>query len=158
MHRSITILFVSLFVCVGAVALSVFAAQETEPAEAAFMGQKKCTKCHIKQYKAWKGSLHAKAFEALDARYHHDAACVKCHTTGFGAGGFTTAAESGHLVGVQCEQCHGAGSGHIALMAQLKKDKVDKKDYPEHKKIVLTPNNCAACHKPHTAHPEVEKK
>ncbi|CAL8979670.1 Perchlorate reductase subunit gamma [Rhodoplanes serenus] len=95
-----------------------------------FEGVSVCRKCHIDQAESWAQTSHAKAFESLkpkvkaDAKqkgkldpnkdYTADAACVGCHTTGFGKpGGFsaaTPAAEHKNFAVVGCESCHGAGA------------------------------------------------
>ncbi len=44
-----------------------------------------------------------------------DAECVTCHTTGFEYNsGWQSPAETPHLAGNQCENCHGPGSKHAA--------------------------------------------
>ena len=45
----------------------------------------------------------------------YDAECISCHTTGFEYNsGWRSEAETPHLAGNQCENCHGPGSKHIA--------------------------------------------
>src|SRR5262249_4837230 len=45
----------------------------------------------------------------------YDAECITCHTTGFEYhSGWRSEAETPHLKGNQCENCHGPGSKHIA--------------------------------------------
>ena len=67
-----------------------------------YVGSKKCKMCHIKQYKSWEGTEMGQAFDLLkagegsdaktksgldvDKDYTTDAACLKCHTAGFGKG------------------------------------------------------------------------
>ena len=90
---------------------------------AKYVGEKSCKKCHLKQHRGWKKMAHAKAWEQLPAKYHDPAqkddegrSCISCHVTGFGKGdldGFVDAEKSAHLMGVQCEACHGPGSKHI---------------------------------------------
>lgn len=126
--------------------------------EIAYMGESKCRKCHIKDSKTWKETNHSKAFDYLNAEQQKDPECVKCHTTGYGKGGFTTIDETPKLTNVQCEQCHGPGGAHVPMMEQLKKDKVDKAEYPEDKKINNTPTGCTECHNPHKKHAPVDKK
>jgi len=159
MIKSFKIVSVIIALCLGSVALCLFAAPKTGPAqETSFVSEKKCKKCHIKQHKTWRATKHAKTFECLDAEHQKDPKCLKCHTSGFEMGGFVSVEESGHLLNVQCEQCHGPGSTHFDLMSQLKKDKVEKEEYPKEKKIDRTPTGCTKCHNPHVKHEHVKKK
>ncbi len=107
-------------------------------AEAEFLGAKKCKKCHFKQWASWRKTAMAKAFQTLkpgkaaDAKkkygldpskdYTKDPKCLECHTTGYGRPGGYPAVVPGkewtsdevvrakRFEGVQCEDCHGAGS------------------------------------------------
>jgi len=81
----------------------------------AYAGDMRCATCHAQAYEAWKGSLHASAYETL-VRVGHalDTNCVGCHTTGYGRrGGFEHPAQVGFLKEVQCEVCHGPGRTHV---------------------------------------------
>lgn len=84
------------------------------PAPTKFIGAKQCGNCHVKIYEQWSKGPHARAFESLrinDADGDYD--CLPCHTTGYGSSsGFITIERSPDLAGVQCESCHGLGSGH----------------------------------------------
>ncbi len=161
MQRLARIVSGVLIFAFGVVAIGLFAAPKAGPAESPYVGEKKCKKCHIKQHKTWRDTKHAKAFTYLDAEAQKDPECIKCHTTGFGKGGFVSAEASGHLQNVQCEQCHGTGADHTTLMNKLKKDKVEKTEYPKEKNINRKPSGCSDCHNPHKKHKkhkEVEKK
>ena len=123
------------FVAILFVAAS-FAATDAN-AEAKYIGAKKCKACHMKQFKSWKKTTMAGSFENLkpgvkgaektkasldaDKDYTHDADCLKCHTTGYGKGGFTSIEETPKLAGVQCEGCHGPGSEYAKVMKKNKK-------------------------------------
>ena len=109
----------------------------TEPAYPApngsqFAGAKTCGKCHTKAYGIWKNSKHAHALESLEVGRpgteswwvdrRQDPECLSCHVTGWDPqdvvrfeGGFTSLAETKHLAGNQCENCHGAGQTHSQL-------------------------------------------
>ncbi len=95
-----------------------------------YVGTKGCRKCHIKQFKSWKETKMAKAYDILkpgeraEAKakagldpqkdYTTDPECLPCHTTGYGKpGGFVSLEETPELVGVSCEMCHGAGSEYV---------------------------------------------
>ena len=122
-----------------------------------YAGAKQCRKCHIDRHKTWSKDLHSKAFDNIKADYQKDPECLKCHTTGYGEGGFTSLEQTPALTGVQCEQCHGPGHEHIPLMSKLKKEKVDKEKYPEDMKINKRPTICIKCHSPHREHVPFEK-
>jgi len=73
--------------------------------DADFIGADKCKMCHKVQYASWSESAHAKAFDQLKAEEQGKAECLKCHATG----------DSAEMPGVQCEACHGAGSGYKSM-------------------------------------------
>ncbi len=89
---------------------------------ARFVGVRKCRICHLKEYKSWAETPMSRAFDLLkpgvdsaakvavglrgEKDYTEDPACLRCHVTG----GRTD------LPGVQCEACHGPGSGYIKVM------------------------------------------
>ena len=89
-----------------------------------FVGSKKCESCHEDSYKTWKKTGHAKAFETLvgaPVPRQFDPECISCHVVGWEPNkhfpyesGFWSLAETPHLKGVGCENCHGPGEKHIA--------------------------------------------
>ena len=95
MHKTI---FIAFFVF-AAVAIAALSASPT------YVGVEKCRICHNKQYKVWESSKHAKAFNALNPDEQKQDKCLKCHTTGHEA----------KFKGVQCEACHGPGSGYKTI-------------------------------------------
>lgn len=146
-----------LFFLAGGCCLIINLIAATDPGPGPdFLGAKKCRKCHIKEYKTWSDTKHAKAFEALTEKYHEDGECLKCHTTAMNEGGFKSMEETPDLLGIQCEQCHGAGGDHVPLMTKLKKEKKEKAGYPKDKKITATPTGCTGCHNPHVKHKKVD--
>jgi hypothetical protein len=138
-------------------AMTVYITAAQDDGGAKYLGEKTCRKCHIKEYKTWKDTNHAKAFSYLTDDQKKDPECIQCHTTGHGSGGFVSMDATPELENVQCEQCHGSGSEHVPMMEKLKKDKVDKSEYPEDKHINPTPTGCTKCHNPHKKHAPVEK-
>ena len=74
-----------------------------------------CQRCHEQEYLQWSATRHAFAYETLLKKERYfDAACVSCHTTGFGySTGFHIGNSDSTLKGVQCETCHGPGKQHI---------------------------------------------
>ena len=131
-------------------------------AGATYLGEKACKKCHMKQHRAWKKMLHKSAWDnlpeqyrALDQKDSDGRACVSCHVTGYGEadkGGFESVEKSGHLLGVQCESCHGAGSKHVEKTKAMAEEKRKKFNEGEETFIILKTDNCADCHNPHVNH------
>jgi hypothetical protein len=110
----------------------------------AFVGSKKCGECHTKAYATWSTSKHAHAFESLIkgrpgqeetwVSRIHDPECLSCHTTGWNQKnvlryqtGYINQDETPHLLGQQCENCHGPGSHHVELEDRYK---LDRKSVP----------------------------
>ena len=122
-----------------------------------YAGIKKCRMCHMKIFKSWEQTGHAKAFEALkpgeavEAKqkagldvqkdYTQDAACIDCHTTG-----------PDNKPGIQCEACHGAGKGYsnskIMNRSKWKADPEKQCAMAVEAGLVKSPDekNCTACH------------
>lgn len=144
-----------------------------------YLGDKACQKCHFQEHKSWKKTGLYKAMETLKPTdeaankalfdkkkaanldpakdYSTDAKCVKCHTTGYGVGGYPAkvetddekkAAETFGRVG--CESCHGPGS----LYVKFKTDELGKNKDAKFTKEQLTPlglvvpdeKTCKTCH------------
>lgn len=142
-----------------------------------YIGSGRCGKCHKSkkkgaQLKAWENGPHSKALETLKSEKAAEVAakmelavpayeadeCLKCHTTGYGSGGYEVkdaefwaqVTEKGKptkdvkrmagLNAVGCESCHGAGSEY---------KKVHKKDYEAALTLGLimpTEQVCVTCH------------
>lgn len=102
-------------------------------ADARFVGAAKCLECHPGAHAVWARSKHSHAYQALvdygrplaelirrgeSPRMigrQFDPECASCHVTGFGyRNGFVDAEQTPHLLGNQCENCHGPGSLHVA--------------------------------------------
>lgn len=115
--------------------ISIPTRNRTPTADRHFVGAARCGECHAKAMQKWKNTPHATAFESL-ARGRQgqeqtwiprsfDPECLSCHVTGWHPQdvlpyktGFVDQASSGHLLGNQCENCHGAGSRHISLIEE----------------------------------------
>jgi cytochrome c554/c'-like protein len=88
-----------------------------------FVGSEKCGECHTKAMDIWTKTPHAHATEtlaALDPPRQFDPECISCHATGWKpqefvpyATGFEGLAETPHLKGNGCENCHGPGAAHV---------------------------------------------
>ena len=107
------------------------------PSGHAFVGAEKCGDCHTKSYEHWKTTGHALAFQTIvEGPWHEDRAdekidwikrqfdpeCLSCHVTGWHPqemlryeSGYVSEKTSPHLLGQQCENCHGPGSEHVKL-------------------------------------------
>ncbi|MHC4547641.1 MAG: multiheme c-type cytochrome [Planctomycetota bacterium] len=135
----------------------------TDPtAGSTYLGQKACKKCHMKQHRTWRKMMHAKAWETLPEKYRtpdekdeDGRVCMSCHVTGWGEkdrGGFADAGASEHLLGVQCEACHGPGSQHKEAGQKVLDEK--RKTFNEGEKTFINrkTTGCANCHNPHVSH------
>jgi len=123
-----------------------------------YAGANKCKVCHIKIFKSWGATKHAKAFDVLGPGikpeekkkagldpakdYTTDPSCVQCHTTG----------NSAMFPGIQCEACHGAGKNYsnINIMNKSKwnADPEGQQKLAIAAGLVIKPEekNCKACH------------
>lgn len=152
------------------------------PQEIKYVGTSGCKVCHKKetrgaQYTMWEASSHAHAFETLKSEHANQIAkekgiegeaweaqeCLKCHTTGFGNGGYevkdesfwnpgpddkTAAKKVKRMKGLQsvgCESCHGAGSVYKSnkTMKSIRAGDIDGKT------VGLNPvseETCIICH------------
>jgi len=115
------------------------------PADATYVGTKKCRSCHSTEYKVWRKTKHGTNFDVLQGDEKKNPDCLRCHTTGYGKpGGFVGEDASAALKSTGCEACHGPGSAHAAAA----KDAPEKG--PWAKKISKTPQNtCVNCHNLH---------
>ena len=119
------------------VSAGLFLKPAVEPASGGyFVGSARCASCHDAQAGQWRGTGHARAHDALVAAGRDaDPACIRCHVTGYGfKGGFSGAAETPELLGVGCEECHGAGGVHAAD--------------PSSKTSPIAEDGCRRCHQP----------
>ena len=167
-------LFVSLLAFAAVVAVIAFARPMPTVSAAdgpEYISQKGCKKCHFKQHRSWKKTVHAKALDILkpgeraeaktkagqdpNKDYSTDPACLKCHVTGYGEPGGYPAYKEGwsedeqklakNNAGVGCEACHGKGS----LYSPYKKDNEEYKQADIVKLGLILPvsaANCTGCH------------
>jgi hypothetical protein len=80
-----------------------------------YTGSKSCKSCHEYEYEKWNSKAHARAYSTLEkAGSQFDPECVVCHVIGMDyESGFISRQDTGHLINVGCENCHGPGSEHI---------------------------------------------
>ncbi len=135
-------------------------APKKEEAKSTFVGVNKCKMCHMKEYKAWAETKHAHALANLAAATPEqlkkmnellktsvekpgtDAACVRCHVTGYQEAGGYSGADSTKdvpLAFVGCEDCHGPGSAHLAVPMSNKEGRKASVVHP-------TAETCVKCH------------
>lgn len=126
------------------------------------VGTQRCAACHFQQYRTWRESKHAHAFDILPAKYRQDAECLKCHTTGFGHASGYKDEGTPNLAQVSCEACHGPGSQHAEIAIGF----LEKEITPAGEKQIrgaidlLISNVCLDCHVTvkHKTHPEYDKE
>ena len=104
-----------------------------------YVGVDKCAACHAVEFSDYKKRKFQKSWKILKMRGEEgNSECLKCHSTGFGKGGFKSESETPHLSGKQCEACHGPGGNHISNPANP--------DFREELKVVNKKNVCIECH------------
>lgn len=81
-----------------------------------FVGATNCLACHGGHYDDWQVTVHAHAFDTLvNDGAGENVLCFPCHAVGYGKpSGFVSLAATPQLAHIQCENCHGAGSNHVA--------------------------------------------
>jgi hypothetical protein len=113
-----------------------------------YIGSAKCKICHKGEkngniFEAWEGSAHAKSMAVLvEKGEDKNPACLACHTTGCGAGGYGAEGMAEVDLGsVGCEACHGPGS-------EYKSKKVMEDPKAAVAAGLLIPNEatCTKCH------------
>lgn len=78
-----------------------------------------CGNCHIGSQSEWELTAHADAWNTLQESGHAQSFCEGCHTVSEngneaeGEAGWVATADTRYY-DVQCESCHGPGSGHVS--------------------------------------------
>ena len=140
----------------GMIASSFVTSDAVGQEKADYKGSDKCKSCHKDQYTAWKSMKHSEAFSHLKpeqvatGKDEKGQACVKCHTTGNGDGGYTSAEATPKLTNVGCESCHGAGSTHVKTMLTAMMDETEVTDKHIKKSV-----GCVKCHNPHISYKKI---
>jgi hypothetical protein len=116
----------------------------SKAAQHAYVGIAKCKMCHMPYFKAWATTPHATTFDQLKSSNKEDKnpKCLKCHTTGFGTGGYDAAKPTPDFKNVQCETCHGPGADYMkmAIMKDPAKAKSAGLVFPVPESV------CVKCH------------
>ena len=135
------------------------------PTGQTFVGAETCAGCHTKAYAKWKETGHAAAFTTLKEgpwsenradekvdwiRRQFDPECLSCHVVGWHPqemlrydSGYVTEQQSSHLLGQQCENCHGPGSLHVKDPDDPIGQKMVRRTLDDAKKKM-----CVDCHDP----------
>ena len=124
----------------GIAAINTKSAQpppRAEPGRAAFAGVAACASCHAGAVAFWKKTVHAAAWKTLAGGKQADYKCVGCHLTGCGQVGGSSLGFTKGLEAVQCENCHGPASIHVAEKG-LEEPGTLRREVPE--------TTCLACH------------
>lgn len=109
--------------------------------EAGYVGVEQCEACHSDEAEHWAKTRHSGAYPTLvTVNKQFDLSCVGCHVTGFRAPGGSEVVENAGLQNVQCEQCHGPGSQHVAQPEKRGKPNAIRRDAPV--------DVCLQCHTP----------
>jgi hypothetical protein len=140
-HSIILALVFTVFLVLTAVAIA-----QDKPT---YIGTDKCKMCHKGEkhamvFEKWSKTAHAKSMAGLDAAKgeNKDPKCLKCHTTGYGAGGYgSEGMDAVDLAAVGCEACHGPGSQYKS-MATMK----DRAKAVAAGLIIPTEATCKKCH------------
>jgi 5-methylcytosine-specific restriction endonuclease McrA len=136
-----------------------------------FVGEQDCKECHKKAHAKWSETRHAHAYESLIKGREdfqgewisriHDPECLVCHTTGWSQqhytryeSGFLSEEATPHLLGNQCENCHGPSSRHSELEWKAQEDRksvefetlVAERGKLQLKKSEAAKNLCTRCH------------
>ncbi len=129
-----------------------------------YVGVKKCAMCHKSkkigaQYKIWKKTKHAKAYETLktekadkismkkDGKKAVDNPnCLKCHVTAYGVDKSLLGKKFKMENGVQCETCHGPGSKYKKKKIMKNHAKAVANGLVEYKTKADIEKKCKTCH------------
>jgi hypothetical protein len=128
-----------------------------------YVGVKTCAPCHKaekggNQFGVWQKSKHAEAFTSLKSPEAEKVAkakglktaaaespeCLQCHTITGDAAKFDKTFDAKD--GVQCEACHGAGSGYKTMATMKDKAKAIAAGLVEFKDEAAIEAKCKTCH------------
>lgn len=140
--------------------LSMFTLQAQN--QHSFIGVKDCAMCHKtekqgQQLSIWQNSKHSKAYETLKTAEADQIAkekgfttpavetedCLKCHASGYNVDESLLGAKFNIEDGVQCETCHGPGSGYKAMNIMKDRQKSIENGMIYHENLE---DFCVGCH------------
>jgi len=120
-----------------------------------YAGRNQCINCHGPAYLQWVRTPHNLAYATLAQKnQHYNPDCLPCHVTGYyEPDGFADAMQTGHLVSVQCEVCHGPARAHVRALTEMmrpdpdgKSKKVTSSDTYPHLTVQTSETLCLKCH------------
>ena len=165
--RSLAVLFSIVPILAIWAAYTMISPEPAETAQVKFLGhreEKGCAKCHKPQYDSWKKTKHAKAMVSLepgkqagakrkakldpDKDYTEDPDCVKCHVTGWEAGGYRVGKKRrmAKYYGVGCETCHGPGGDYQPVKDSYKNDDFPREEIIATGMLYAELETCIVCH------------
>ncbi|MBI4549166.1 MAG: cytochrome c family protein [Ignavibacteriae bacterium] len=134
-------------------------------AENKYVGVKACAMCHKtekqgNQLAIWQKSKHAEAYKSLTTVKADSIAkargltksasespeCLKCHVIGYDGSADLLDKNYDYKDGVQCETCHGAGSGYKTLAIMKDKAKSVAAGLQLYKDDAEIEKFCVTCH------------
>jgi hypothetical protein len=128
-------------------------------AQKTYIGASNCKMCHQtakqgEQFKIWSGSKHAEAFKVLASPEaqkirkgaEKDAECLSCHVTAAGVDAKMLDKKFKMEDGVQCESCHGAGSGYKTMAVMKDHAKAVAGGMVDFKDETAIEKMCKTCH------------
>lgn len=122
-----------------------------------YTGRDACVSCHAEIGEQLESSEHYLAYNTLvDKHQENSAACVPCHIVGNKAfpdaewsGGWNAIENPVEMQGVHCENCHGPGEYHIALMTgKMTVEEAEGEGRDEFGLQEPGKNRCLECHDP----------
>jgi YVTN family beta-propeller protein len=130
------------------------------PNDRIYVGERVCRDCHHQQgnrnqHNRWRLSKHAQAYSALlmpeaheiaevsgiDIEPHTSPICLGCHTTAYNVDEWERDAFFHFEDGIQCEQCHGPGSGYSTAEIMQNREKAIKEGL-----VIPQKRDCMVCH------------
>ncbi|MCL4550050.1 MAG: cytochrome C554 [Bacteroidetes bacterium] len=153
----------ALLVLVAVAAYFVLPANSNAQGKNSYEGVQVCGMCHKteksgNQLKIWQDSKHSQAYKTLltakadeiskkksGKKAVENPECLKCHATGYNVDKALVGAKFKVEDGVQCETCHGAGSGYKSMSVMKNKAEAEKKGLVMHSDIEKF---CKTCHNP----------
>lgn len=115
MTKRSSVLPVARGTCLVLALMACLAFRPSSAVAGPYAGAVTCQGCHTENHGTWAQTRHAGALATLKSRgQDKNPACLRCHTVGFGLGGYVADGSTENLGGVQCESCHGAAAAHAA--------------------------------------------
>jgi YVTN family beta-propeller protein len=156
MIKYIQIMTISYFIVV----VFNIALYAQSPNDLIYVGERVCRDCHHQQgnrnqYNPWRLSKHAQAYSGLlkpeakeiaelsgiDIEPHTSPICLGCHTTAYNVDEWERDSFFNFEDGIQCEQCHGPGSGYSNLETMQDRERAFKKGL-----VIPEERDCMVCH------------